>query len=558
MAGAEKAEKRKELQHLLLERLRHSRFNTRKTRSSEEIERLARRMERIGYETTRAVWAVPAEDGCFEVFAGGTRLEAAKAAGLETIPVLVHYGFSDEEISQLSDVDNENDEYHQPVPITDVWAEYARLYEEEGWTQEKIAKVKGVDQSMVSHRLKLHRLPSRLKAFMNQGLLTETHLLKIAGVLIDSYFAPWLTAEEAMLELAEKAVRDKKKNGEKSVRALEADVASWKEWISYAEKVYSSLEEEVMLYDLSQEPPTPYVYRPREEFVRELAARKARSMAAVREAELAVRRRIADGLEQYRRYLEEKSAAAALERAKAEKVARIAEGLKLGDARALVDQLEDGSVRLVLTDPPYGMEYRSNRRWASQAPGVVAGDTPEEAFVLLEEVLRKALPKLAEDAHVLVFCSWRGEPRVREILEGLGLAVKSSIVWVKEEHSAGDVRGAFAPRHERIVHAVKGSPEVRPRKPDVFAVARAERSLHPLEKPVELLKELIECTTSEGDLVLDPFAGSGSTCLAALEMNRQFVGFEVDNEYYEKARERLLKAAAEKVEKDVRLQKGAA
>lgn len=50
---------------------------------------------------------------------------------------------------------------------------------------------------------------------MNQGLLTETHLLKIAGVLIDSYFSPWLTPEQAVLELAEKAVRGKKKNGEK-------------------------------------------------------------------------------------------------------------------------------------------------------------------------------------------------------------------------------------------------------------------------------------------------------------------------------------------------------
>jgi len=544
-------DRRTEPLELRVEVLRHSRFNTRKTRDPADVERLAERMKRLGYERTRAVWAVPVDGGVYEVFAGGTRLEAAKLAGLDVIPVLVHHGYADEEISRLSDLDNENDEYHRPVPITDVWAEYARLYEEEGWTQEKIAQVKGLeDHSTVSYRLKLHRLPGRIKVFVTQGLLSETHLRRIAQLCLESHFAPWLTSEQAMLELAEKAVRDKQKNGEKSVRALEADVAAWKEWIAHAEKVYGSLDEEITLYDLSKDPPEPHPYRPREEFVRELARRKARSLAAVREAELAVRRVVSEGLERYRKYVEEKSAKAALERARAERVAGLVAGFKHGDARELVQSVADGSVRLLLTDPPYGMEYRSNRRWASEAPGEILNDGVDEAFGLIEDVLRKAVPKLQDDAHVLVFCSWRGEPRVRQVLEAVGLSVKGSLVWVKEEHSAGDVRGGFAPRHERIVHAVKGSPEVTPRRADVFQVPRARRDLHPAEKPVELLRQLIECTTREGDLVLDPFAGVASTLVAALELGREFAGFELDAEYYERGRERLLRAAEEKVSRD--------
>ncbi|MGB9791858.1 MAG: DNA methyltransferase [Thermacetogeniaceae bacterium] len=550
-------EKRQELREVQVALLSHSRFNTRKTRSQEDISTLAERIKRIGFERTRAPWVVPTDSG-FEVFAGGTRLEAAKLAGLETIPVLVHYGYTPEEISRLSDYDNECDEYHRPVPITDVWTEYARLYEEEGWTQEKIAEVKGVSQQMVSYRLKLHKLPEKIKGFTNQGLLSETHLLKIAALRIDSYFAPWLTQEQAMLELAEKAVRDKKKNGEKSVRALEADVLSWKEWIAYAEKVYNSLEETVTLYDFTKEPPVPFEYRPREEFVRELARRKARSLSAVKEAELAVRRRLSDSLERYKRYIEEKSAKAALERAKAEKVQLIVFGFRHGDARALIDEVPDGSVRLLLTDPPYGMEYRSNRRWASEAPNQIPGDKEREALSLLREVVQKSIAKLKEDAHVLVFCSWKGEPEVRKILEEAGLTIKGSLIWVKEEHSAGDVKGSFAPRHERIIHAVKGSPEVSPRKPDVFHVPRAKREMHPTEKPVELLKQLIECTTAEGDVVLDPFAGVASTCVAALELNRAFVAFEIDQDFYEAGRERLVRSAEEKVEEDASLQPGAA
>lgn len=549
--------KKQEMREIPVTQLRHSRFNTRKTRSEEDGKLLAERIKRIGYERTRALWAVEREDG-YEVFAGGTRLEAVKMAGLETVPVLVYIGYTNEEISRLSDQDNENDEYHRPVPVTDVWAEYARLYQEERWTQEKIAEVKGVSQSLVSVRLKLYCLPEKIKEFITQGLLSEAHLRRISDLLLESYFSPWLTPEQAMLELAEKAVHDKKKNGEKSVRALEADIASWKEWIAYAEKVYSSLEEQLVLYNILKDPPEPYAYRPREEFVQELFKRKARSLAAVKEAELVVRSKIADGLEQYRRYLEEKSAKAAAEKVKAEKVAALVNNFKCGDARELVADIPDGSVRLLLTDPPYGINYQSNRRWASKAPEKIAGDETKEAFSLLSEVIQKIMPKLAEDAHVMVFCSWRGEPKVREVLEDAGLNIKGSLIWVKEEHSAGDVKGAFAPRHERIVHAVKGNPEVSPRKADVFQVPRARREIHPMEKPVELLKQLIECTTAEGDLVFDPFAGSGSTCLAALELNRKFAAFEVDPDHYEKARERLLRAAMERIDLYVQLRSSAA
>ena len=232
-------EKRRELLRLPPGLLTHSRFNARKSRDPGDVEKLAERIKRIGYEETRAVWAVPAGDG-YEVFAGGSRLEAAKRAGLHEIPVLVHYGYTDEEISFLADLDNENDEYHKPVPVTDVWAEYARLYEEEGWTQEKIAEVKSVSQKTVSLRLKLHRLPERVKDFIPQGLLTEAHLARIAEVYLEEYFTPWLTPDEAIVELAEKAVRDRKKNGEKSVRSLEADVAEWKAWIAVAKEIYKA------------------------------------------------------------------------------------------------------------------------------------------------------------------------------------------------------------------------------------------------------------------------------------------------------------------------------
>ena len=522
--------------------LAHSRFNTRKTRRPENVQTLTERIRRNGFEQTRALWAV-LTGNVYEVFAGGTRYEAVKLAELETVPVLVHSGYTDEEIASLTDLDNENDEYHVPVSIVDVWAEYARLYDEEKWNLEKIASAKGISHPMVSYRLKLNSLPIKIKNFVTQGILTETHLRKISDLKLELHFSSWLSPDQAMLELAEKAVYDKKKNGDKSVRALEVDVSSWKEWITHAEEVYSSFDDETTLYDLSSDPPAPYIYRPKDEFVQELARRNARSLSTVREAELAIRRQVSDGLKQYSNYLEEKSTVAALERELAEKISELTSGFKQGNARDLINEVGDSTVRLVLTDPPYGMDYRSNRRWSTEAPGKIAGDGQEEAMALIEDVFTRIIPKLQGDAHVLVFCSWRREPDVRNILEKIGLIVKGSLIWVKDEHSAGDVKGSFAPMHERIVHAVKGSPEVSPRIPDVLKVARAKRDLHPMEKPVDLLKPLIESTTSEGDLIIDPFAGVASTNAAAIETKRLCIGFELSQEYFDLGRERLLRLA---------------
>src|SRR5262245_46537992 len=136
-------------------RCRHSRFDTRKTRPQAQVDRLAERIRRNGFERTRALWALEA-DGWYEVFAGGTRLEGARAAGLATVPVLLHSGISDEEVSRRADLDNDNDEYHVSVPLLDVWAEYHRLHHEEEWAQKRIAESKKVACSLVSERITWH------------------------------------------------------------------------------------------------------------------------------------------------------------------------------------------------------------------------------------------------------------------------------------------------------------------------------------------------------------------------------------------------------------------
>lgn len=515
-----------------------SRFNTRKTRTPEQVIRLAERMHRQGFELTRALWAYRNGAEKFEVFAGGTRLEAARQAGVK-VPVVLFEGYDEIEISRLADQDNENDEYHEPVSIVDTWAEYARLADEEGWTQERIAQAKRVSQAMVSQRISLHRMSNRIKEFIRQGKINEWHLIEISGLLVDKYFGPWLTSEQAWLELAELSATGVTKNGKKTVRATGSDVKQWREFVAYAKDVYRALEP-VTLHRLSDSAdPKSYIYDAAAEFVSKLAELQARSLVDVKAAERAIRLHIANSMKAYTEWTRHASAEASRAAMRARLEGEVLERFVLGNCLDASGVLDDGSVRLLLFDPPYGQDYQSNRRWRTDAPPKLVNDKQDDAMSLLAEILDAYLPKLAKDAHVLIFCNWQNEPQVRAIVEDR-LKVRGSLIWAKEEHSSGDLDSAFGPSHERIIHATKGKPLVRPRLRDVFEAKRDLTWPHPTVKPVSLLTALIGSCTVEGDLVADPTAGIGSTLVAAQSSKRQFWGCELDSNWHQIGCSRLL------------------
>ena len=199
-----------------------------------------------------------------------------------------------------------------------------------------------------------------------------------------------------------------------------------------------------------------------------------------------------------------------------------------------LDTLADGSIDLVLTDPPYGMEYQSNFR--KEKHKIIEGDGSTDAFADSVEAL---LPKMKVNAHVLAFVNWKNEASFIQTLEGLGLTVKSSIVWVKNNTSMGDLEGAFAPKHERIIHAVKGKPKLYTRCADVIECARQNTDRHPTEKPTDILVELIDACTVRGQLVVDPFAGVASTPAACIQTDRKYWACEIDTDYYKIGKQRL-------------------
>ena len=215
----------------------------------------------------------------------------------------------------------------------------------------------------------------------------------------------------------------------------------------------------------------------------------------------------------------------------------------LGNWRDHVEALENGSVAALVTDPPYGVDFQSDhrldRRQDRKHERINNDGDMQAAAREMEEAFTAFIPKLKDDACVFVFCSWKNEFETRAAVEAAGLRVRNSIVWVKNRTGMGDPNTTFAPKHERIIFAVKGSPKLSERLPDVLEADRPDSERHPTEKPTDLLTKLMGVSTVHGDLIADPFGGVASTVVAALESGRRGWGCELSAEYHAAGLERL-------------------
>ena len=205
-----------------------------------------------------------------------------------------------------------------------------------------------------------------------------------------------------------------------------------------------------------------------------------------------------------------------------------------GDCFELLQDIPDESIDMVLTDPPYGMNYQSGQRKVKHKK--IMGDSNLD---WLDDFVNEIYRVSKQNTAHYVFCSFHHIDKFKQAIEKK-FKVKNILTWVKNQQSMGDLKGDFAPKTEFIIFFHKGRRLINgKRDPNVLEFKKTRNELHPTQKPVDMTEYMIGKFSDEGDVILDPFMGSGTTGVACLNTNRRFIGIELDDDYFNIAKERI-------------------
>lgn len=224
--------------------------------------------------------------------------------------------------------------------------------------------------------------------------------------------------------------------------------------------------------------------------------------------------------------------------------------LILGDSTAIVKEYIAQGVKVdaVITDPPYNISKINNfSTMKHPRKGVDFGqwDNDFDVCAWISDYTKI----LKDDGSIIIFCSYLYISFVIAELKKNGIDMKDVLVWKKSNPMPRNINRRYVQDMEFAIWGVKknakwtfNKPSDKPYLRSVFetsTVSGKERTNHPTQKSLELMRQIIKIHTNPGDVILDPFMGSGTTGLAALQEGRKFIGIEMDPEYFDLSVERI-------------------
>jgi len=228
--------------------------------------------------------------------------------------------------------------------------------------------------------------------------------------------------------------------------------------------------------------------------------------------------------------------------------------LQQGDCIELMRSLKEKSVDFIFADPPYNL---SGDGYLTTQNGKVAKlhkgdwDVITDIHLFNERWIRECIRVLSDQGTIWISGTLHNHPSVGVILKKLGLWIINDVIWFKRNSTPLLSKNRLVPSTELIWVASKtkkyffnydlakqinGGKQMK----NLWEInAEKHKTIHPTEKPETLLERIILIASKEGDTVLDPFMGSGTTGVVAKRLNRKFIGFEIDPKYFEIAKNRI-------------------
>lgn len=224
----------------------------------------------------------------------------------------------------------------------------------------------------------------------------------------------------------------------------------------------------------------------------------------------------------------------------------------LGDCINGLKAMDNDSVNLIVTDPPYGVNFQSNMRVKSEKFDYLENDANLD---FLDPFVQESFRILKPNSHFYCFTRWDVYPQFYNIISKY-FNVKNCLILKKDFPSMGDLRYSFSTNYEMCIFAQKGQREFNETKylrgveghylkrfnsviDFIRPTFRGVAMIHPTQKSEDICRFFISISSNENELVLDPFSGSSTTLIAAKQLNRNYLGFEISPLYYKLSKERL-------------------
>jgi len=450
------------------------------------VDQIKKSIEDNGFDEARVLLVVPKNDK-YVVAGGNHRLQALRELEIKKVPCLI---VKNGDLYKLAIQDNEAEKTFAPIDLFD-YLDMIKQLKKEGLTQQEIGDKLGWTTSKVKqYSATLSKIVTQVLEFCKQhqkGRVTE----KVTNVTFD-FTEGWFRNSglyDLNKEYQMRVIQEV--DNFKTINQYTPKYKKWQEWIEICEEELDQEEDVEKMIDLIEN----NIFKNTKQ--------------------------IDNKISDFNRNSKNK--------------------LRNNDAIIELEEIEDSLIDIVITDPPYGIDYISHRSIKKNhitKQGMI-GDDKDNSLETLDKICEILKRKTKSEAHIYIFCNWKVYSNFEKVISKY-FNIKSVIVWDKGVGGAGDL-DHWGDQHEFIIYAIKGNRKLVKRKDNLLKVSRlsslSKEMIHPTQKPVDLILKLLEASAIPNDIICDPFMGSGSTIKACIKFgNLNYIGIEIDKNMFEKAK----------------------